>query len=267
MGGVPSVPKDPSRSIQVIGAGYSRTGTVSMALALEKLLDGPVLHGGTSLFGREEAYVKLWCQILRNRHNRPVLLKLLRQATQGFVAITDAPGIFFLPELLELYPDAKVVLVTRDPGRWEKSIAHILRNIYWVRPWWFFCILVAPLPTWRLMPTWMAVMRLRADEIHGDCAIKDRIHKHNAHVRSIVPPHKLLTMQLSDGWAPLANFIDVPVPHEPFPRANDGPAIEALRRKILASACLAWMAILAAGLVLAWCVARVVYSRPGGLLA
>lgn len=54
MGGVPSIPTDRSRTVQVIGAGYSRTGTVSMALALEKLLGGPVMHGGTQLFGRED---------------------------------------------------------------------------------------------------------------------------------------------------------------------------------------------------------------------
>lgn len=54
MGGFPSVPTDPQRSLQVIGAGYSRTGTLSMALALEKLLDGPVMHGGSQLLGRED---------------------------------------------------------------------------------------------------------------------------------------------------------------------------------------------------------------------
>ncbi|UKZ70855.1 uncharacterized protein TrAtP1_011824 [Trichoderma atroviride] len=48
MGGVPSIPTDKSRTVQVISAGYSRTGTVSMALALEKLLDGPVMHGGNA---------------------------------------------------------------------------------------------------------------------------------------------------------------------------------------------------------------------------
>lgn len=54
MGGAPSVPTDPSRRIQVIGAGYSRTGTVSLQLALEKLLDGPVMHGGTQVLHRED---------------------------------------------------------------------------------------------------------------------------------------------------------------------------------------------------------------------
>jgi hypothetical protein len=54
MGGVPSIPTDPTRSLKITGAGYSRTGTLSMALALEKLLDGPVMHGGSQLLGRED---------------------------------------------------------------------------------------------------------------------------------------------------------------------------------------------------------------------
>lgn len=54
MGGVPSIPTDPSRKLQVIGAGYSRTGTMTMQLALEKLLDGPVMHGGTQILTRED---------------------------------------------------------------------------------------------------------------------------------------------------------------------------------------------------------------------
>jgi hypothetical protein len=54
MGATPSVPKDSTRTLQIIGAGYSRTGTLSMAFALEKLLDGPVMHGGSQLLGRED---------------------------------------------------------------------------------------------------------------------------------------------------------------------------------------------------------------------
>lgn len=54
MGGVPSLPTDRTQRIQVIGAGYSRTGTLSMCMALETLLGGPVMHGGTHLFGRED---------------------------------------------------------------------------------------------------------------------------------------------------------------------------------------------------------------------
>lgn len=56
MGGVSSRPSsDPDCTLQVIGAGFSRTGTVSMALALEELLGGPVCHGGTQMHMLEES--------------------------------------------------------------------------------------------------------------------------------------------------------------------------------------------------------------------
>ena len=54
MGGVESIPTDPSQRVQVISAGYSRTGTVSMSLAVAKLVDGPVFHGGTQILTRDD---------------------------------------------------------------------------------------------------------------------------------------------------------------------------------------------------------------------
>lgn len=58
MGGVASLPVDPRQRPQVICVGYQRTGTLSMALALEKLGYGPVAHGGSQLVGREDGAVK-----------------------------------------------------------------------------------------------------------------------------------------------------------------------------------------------------------------
>ncbi|KAI7769383.1 hypothetical protein LZL87_014091 [Fusarium oxysporum] len=121
MGGAASVPTDRTRRLKVIGAGYSRTGTLSMAMALEELLCGPVMHGGSQLLGREDAYVKLWSDIFAARDERPRLLKLLREATAGFVAITDAPGNCFVEELLEIYPEAEVICVSRDRTKWWES--------------------------------------------------------------------------------------------------------------------------------------------------
>lgn len=49
-------------------------------------------------------------------------LKGIREVTKGYAACTDVPHILAVPEMLEIYPDAKVVLVTRDPVRWWSSI-------------------------------------------------------------------------------------------------------------------------------------------------
>ena len=60
MGGVASLPVDPRQRPEVICVGYQRTGTLSMALALEKLGYGPVAHGGSQLVGREDGALISW---------------------------------------------------------------------------------------------------------------------------------------------------------------------------------------------------------------
>ncbi|PNY26920.1 Uncharacterized protein TCAP_03149 [Tolypocladium capitatum] len=250
MGAVPSVPTDRSQSLQVIGAGYPRTGTVSMTIALEKLLGGPVMHSGTHLFGGKDSYAKLWCEIMRNRNNKPVLMKLLREATAGFVGITDAPGIMFLPELLELYPDAKVVLITRDPDRWFESMAPVMKNAG--INLWVLRTLLFPCPTWRWAPVFLPLFGEKEMERIGVKNGKEMMTRHNDHVRSVVPPPKLLTMELKEGWAPLAEFLDKPVPKEPFPRANDSVAVAAYAKRIFITASLVWVTILSGTGIVAW---------------
>lgn len=74
-------------------------------------------------------------------------MKTLQEVIGGFVACADCPMIHFLPELMELYPDAKVVLVTRDPARWWKSFA-VFGDDTAKSPWTllFLRIFLSPIP-------------------------------------------------------------------------------------------------------------------------
>lgn len=98
------------------------------------------------------AYVKLWTEIFDARHDRPRLLKLLKKATEGFVAITDAPGNCFIEELLELYPDAEVVCVRRNRANWWKSWSAVSSQA----SSWFLDMLMAPVPGKRWYPKLVA---------------------------------------------------------------------------------------------------------------
>ncbi|CZR53860.1 uncharacterized protein PAC_03742 [Phialocephala subalpina] len=126
MGGVASIPTDPSRKVQVISAGYSRTGTVTMSLALAKLLDGPILHGGTQILVRDDGkvddddnicgkidivpdYCSTWIKAYEARHagSKETTLKLVRKATAGFVGTADLPPSDFMLEMVEPYPETQ----------------------------------------------------------------------------------------------------------------------------------------------------------------
>ena len=43
---------------------------------------------------------------------------------------------------------------------------------------------------------------------------------HNAEVQSLVPPERLLVYEGGQGWEPLCDFLRVPVPATPYPKAN-----------------------------------------------
>lgn len=70
--------------------------------------------------------------------------------------------------------------------------------------------------------------------------------EHNDYVKQVTPLGRFHMMQLSDGWAPLCNILDLPIPDEPFPRANDAEAVEGVNKEILKEAGSRWAAILAA---------------------
>ena len=43
---------------------------------------------------------------------------------------------------------------------------------------------------------------------------------HNAEVRRHIPAQRLLVFDVAEGWAPLCDFLGVPVPEAPFPNTN-----------------------------------------------
>ncbi|XXH02667.1 hypothetical protein Hte_009049 [Hypoxylon texense] len=256
MGGVASIPTDPLRKVHVIAAGYSRTGTVSMSLALAKLLDGPVLHGGTQILVRDDEYCSLWIKAYkaRNAGDKAQTLKLVREATAGFVATADLPPADFMSEMMELYPDAKVVLVRRDPQKWWDSIAALSG---WTAPWWFG-VVMAPIPGWRYLPSFVteysrSTLKLAGLTENTDSAAQliklggpHILEAHNEKVRSLVPKSQLLEMELSEGWEPLCRFLGVPVPDEAFPRANDAKAADDYAVKVLFKVFQVWLGIFSA---------------------
>jgi len=176
MGQQPSIPTDLSREVQVIGAGFSRTGTVSFALALEKLLKGPVCHSGTAILRREEglfrriqdqhrpwevnhvtAYVQKWITIQDTHASEDLIEENLRNLTAGYVATTDCPAIQFTGELLKLYPNAIVICTTRDKEGWWTSAQALMRNT----GLWWLDIVFWPMPTLRYFGRWRDTIGMR----------------------------------------------------------------------------------------------------------
>jgi len=206
-------------ALKVVGAGFGRTGTLSLKIALEKLGFGPCYHMA-EVFPRPQ-HVAMWHR-LAFEHQMD-----WDQLFDGFHATVDWPSARWWREIAAHYPDAKVLLSVRDPEAWYASM---INTIY--QP------MKSPAPDHApelvRIQSEMARKSILAETF--DNRFEDKAHvievfkRHNQDVRDSVDPARLLEFDVREGWAPLCRFLEVPIPDEPFPRLNDTASTQAVIR-------------------------------------
>ncbi len=220
-------------TLQVIGAGFGRTGTMSLKTALEELGFGPCYHMYEVFEHREHA--GRWEAAA---HGEPIdWLALL----DGYGAGVDWPVCSFYADLMRVYPDAKVVLSVRDPDKWYESTLSTIFGSAGMSTDSRLRSLPFRLTMRKLIPVFRMIDRLVWDQTFGG-RFTDRHHaievfeRHNEEVKRHVPPERLLVYQVSRGWAPLCEFLGVDAPDMPFPHLNDSKEFKARirRRKAIA---------------------------------
>lgn len=192
-------------TLSVISAGFGRTGTMSLKLALEELGLGPC-HHMIEVIENGAAQVPLWNDALADNPDFDAIYA-------GYNCAVDWPTAAFWQELATHYPDAKVILSTRSAESWYKSISETILATVW-----------AP-DKWPAQATeWFTMVTKVIERSFGDARDKDAIiaafHAHEAAVKAAIPADRLLVHAARDGWLPLCTFLDVPVPDAPYPRTN-----------------------------------------------
>lgn len=206
--------------LQVIGAGFGRTGTLSTKAALEQLTGGRCYHMFEALAHPE--HLPAWLAAADGQADG------LRDVLADYTCTVDWPGCSLWRELMELFPDAKVLLSVRPPHRWWASYRETVHQLMLrgvpdpdeVSPDFYAVSLFGDRLTKRSFP-----------ENYADLDEADFIAaytRHNAEVRSSVPEDRLLEFDVAAGWDPLCEFLGVPAPKEPFPRLNDTAKFRAL---------------------------------------
>jgi len=187
--------------LRVVGAGVGRTGTLSLKIALERLLGAPCYHMA-EVFGKPE-HLPLWHGATRGK--LPDWHALMR----GYAAAVDWPASAFWPELSASFPDALVLLSVRDSDSWWRSANGTI----------FPATERAPSVEWREMIDGMFATRFTSEIRDRDASIA-AFERHNAEVRARVPASRLLEWRAGDGWAPICKRLGLPIPAEPFPHTN-----------------------------------------------
>jgi hypothetical protein len=208
--------------MKVIGAGYGRTGTMSLKAALEELGQGPTFHMIDLI--REPERLPDWQAAADGE--AVDWTKVLA----GYESTVDWPGCTFWRDMVATWPDAPVLLNVRDPEAWHRSC---LDSIHAAKE----LGLAGKLDSGTETPPSVEVMQFINGMIWQgtfDGRFEDKdyaievFHRHVADVKAAVPADRLLVYEVAEGWEPLCSFLGVDVPDHPMPHLNDTASFRAM---------------------------------------
>ncbi|MEM7271464.1 MAG: sulfotransferase family protein [Actinomycetota bacterium] len=193
--------------LRVVGAGLPRTGTTSLKRMLEQLLAAPCYHM-IDLHQRVEEDGPRWARALNGE------TETLDEILAGFAAAVDWPASVFWRELTDRHPDALVILSHRSSS--EEWWASADATVWSVQRQ----IMAGDAP--ELFDGFHQRMRELAGFSHdlAEEAARRRYDTHFADVVAHVPDERLLIWHPADGWEPLCERLDVPVPDAKPAHAN-----------------------------------------------
>ena len=193
--------------MKLIGAGFGRSGTMSIKAALEQLGYGPCYHMKIALrrYWHLAFFLRAW------RGEKVNWKKFFHR----YNSVVDWPSCSFYKDLMKEYPDAKILLNIRDPESWYDSMYETIWAVQPAFPWWFPRIV----RTIHDEIIWNGNLRAVFENREKTIAVyKEWIEE----VKNTVPPGRLLVYQVKEGWKPLCDFLGVPAPEgKTFPYINE----------------------------------------------
>ncbi|KAJ7199080.1 P-loop containing nucleoside triphosphate hydrolase protein [Mycena rebaudengoi] len=210
--------------MKVLVLGYPRTGTASMSEALEVLGYKDAHHMLRGLSNPLE--VEMWREAVEAKFHgkgKPYGREEWDQLLGRYQSVSDI-SVLFWEDFLLAYPHAKVILTTRDPDAWWKSMQATIHTLVgrkqlalaeWLDPKDFGAILTF---SRLVLSEIFACGPFRVTEDNA----KGRFLAHYENVRQAVPSDKLLEYRVGEGWERLCEFLGKDIPQGvAFPKKND----------------------------------------------
>lgn len=193
-------------SLNVIGAGVGRTGTYSLKLAINQIGLGPCHHMEEVLHNMS-TQVPLWSAAASGQPDWSRIFL-------GYKSTVDWPTACFFRDMLKAYPAARFVLTVRDPDKWADSFSATIYKLIGSAD-------EAPqeMRAWLKMASEVITKTGFPLGLERDELVQAFI-THNEAVKKAIPTRQLLEFEVKDGWQPLCDFLEVPVPTIDFPRTN-----------------------------------------------
>jgi hypothetical protein len=192
-------------ALRVIGTGLGRTGTKSLQTALNMLGVGPC-HHMAEVFMHPES-MALWIEAARGLPRWDAIFADYRSTV-------DYPSAAYWRELTSYYPDARVIHTTRDPDAWFESTQATIFAPDGVA---VRAIRSGQGPAAEFFASFTGPLR---NHLNDRNFLIDYFQRHNEAVLATIPAERLLVYEAGQGWSSLCEFLDVPIPTEPYPFEN-----------------------------------------------
>tara|TARA_B100001123_G_scaffold207754_1_gene235323 strand:- start:53 stop:754 length:702 start_codon:yes stop_codon:yes gene_type:complete len=216
-------------SLKIIGAGFGRTGTLSLKVALEQLGYGPCHHMKEVMLNNDQAE---WF----SQASKGVEVDW-HEVFNKYSSAVDWPAAAYYQELADSFPDAKIVLGVRDPDAWYESVENTIFRVIPNFPKWVRFIFPRSDKVFNMIEKTIWQGEFSGQFEDKGTAIQvfnERIET----IKKMFPPERLLIHTSKDGWEPLCEFLDVEIPETPYPWVNDSAKI---KRAILIMKILQWL--------------------------
>ena len=195
-------------SLEVIGSGFGRTGTMTTKQALETLGFGPCHHMVEIIENPEQ--MTHWKAITAGEQVD------WHAVFSGYRSQVDWPGAHVWEQTAAAFPQAKIIHTERPEEAWWKSFEGTIGKFFRV----FRDLDLPP----HIMDQFNTMDKLIMQGTFSDFTDRDSAieayRANNRRVRDTIPPERLLVFHVADGWEPLCAFLGVPVPDEAFPHSN-----------------------------------------------
>ncbi|XP_039263571.1 uncharacterized protein LOC120339496 [Styela clava] len=209
--------------MKVICAGLQKTGTKTIAEALRIL--GYNVHDVFDQFMLDR---ELWDKIVANT----VTVEDYQRILGDVDAVMDWPAVAVWEQIMEAFPDAKVILMIRSSeDEWYKSLKNHCEIINKYVPsnetlqqFLFHVVSGRVASHFYKLETAFCSACLGIPRMYGSVLIetflRSRYRQHNLYVKSTCPKEKLLIYNVKEGWEPLCRFLNKEIPDQAFPREN-----------------------------------------------
>jgi len=253
----------------LIGAGLPRTGTMSTHAALEILLPGRCHHMVRVFKDPTSRNSVHWLEAVEGKVTDSDWKEFVKD--EKLSASVDYPSSLFWPDLVRIYPKAKVLLTVRDPVNWFNSVRNSIYQMVSIRTH------PVKAPTLAVIDALMGRKRIPGERVPAavcravtpvgeefpggifgvvEEGVDEAVRFFNAwndKVIKEVPSDRLLVFEVKKGWDPLCKFLNLPVPDLPFPNVNDTPSVVKRIRSMNSMCYIAWTATTAGLAVIAYC--------------